>query len=65
MIRRPSTSVRPQSKRLYCLAAMSIERAYLASLETVESYVLDGGTLKMLMHDGDVFIELTSVEAAP
>lgn len=53
----------PQSKRLYCLGAMSIERAYLASLETVESFVLENGTLKMLMHDGDVFIELTSVEA--
>ncbi len=48
----------PQSKRLYCLGAMSIERAYLASLETVESYVVDGDTLKMLMHDGDIFIEL-------
>lgn len=48
----------PQSKRLYCLGAMSIERAYLASLETVESFVIEGGILKMLMHDGDVFIEL-------
>jgi heat shock protein HslJ len=52
----------PQSKRLYCLGAMSIERAYLASLETVESYVVDGSTLKMLMHDGDVFIELFSAK---
>ncbi len=52
----------PQSKRLYCLGAMSIERAYLASLETVESYVLDGDTLKLLMHDGDVFIELNSAK---
>lgn len=52
----------PQSKRLYCLGAMSIERAYLASLETVESYVVDGSTLKMLMHDGDVFIELSSAK---
>jgi hypothetical protein len=41
---------------------MSIERAYLASLETVESYVLDGDTLKLLMHDGDVFIELNSAK---
>jgi heat shock protein HslJ len=54
----------PQSKRLYCLGAMSIERAYLASLETVESYVVEGDTLKMLMHDGDVFIELKSAASS-
>ncbi len=60
---RPSIDIgAPQSKRLYCLGAMSIERAYLASLETVESYVVDGDILKMLMHDGDVFIELISAK---
>jgi len=48
----------PQSKRLYCLGAMSIERAYLASLETVESYTRESDVLKMKMPDGDVFIEL-------
>lgn len=48
----------PQSKRLYCLGAMGIERAFLASLETVETFEVEGATLKMKMHDGDVFIEL-------
>ncbi len=55
----------PQSKRFYCVGAMSIERAFLASLETVESFVIDGDTLKMLMHDGDVFIELKAQSAEP
>ncbi|MGE5266342.1 MAG: META domain-containing protein [Deltaproteobacteria bacterium] len=48
----------PQSKRIYCAGAMSFERAYLAALETVQSYALEGDTLKMMMHDGDVFLEL-------
>jgi heat shock protein HslJ len=48
----------PQSKRVYCLGAMGIERAFLASLETVETFDVEGTTLKMKMHDGDVFIEL-------
>lgn len=48
----------PQSKRFYCVGAMGIERAFFASLETVESFALDGDTLKMMMHDGDVFLEL-------
>ncbi|MCU0955003.1 MAG: META domain-containing protein [Hyphomicrobium sp.] len=48
----------PQSKRLYCAGAMSFERAYLAALETVESFAIEGDTLKMMMHDGDVFLEL-------
>jgi len=37
---------------------MSIERAYLASLETVESFAREGDTLKMKMPDGEVFVEL-------
>ncbi len=49
----------PQSKRLYCFGAMSIERAYLASLETVERFTIERGTLKMMMPDGEVFLELT------
>lgn len=48
----------PQSKRFYCTGAMSFERAYLAALETVESFAIEGDTLKMMMHDGDVFLEL-------
>lgn len=52
----------PQSKRIFCAGAMSIERAYLASLESVESFIVDGETLKMKMPDGDVFIDL---KAAP
>ncbi len=48
----------PQSKRFYCLGAMSMERAYLASLETIESYTRDSDVLKLKMADGDVFIEL-------
>ena len=48
----------PQSKRVYCLGAMGIERAFLASLETVETFSVEGTTLRMKMHDGDVFIEL-------
>lgn len=48
----------PQSKRVYCLGAMGIERAFLASLETVETFAVEGATLHMKMHDGDVFIEL-------
>jgi heat shock protein HslJ len=48
----------PQSKRLYCLGAMSIERAYLASLETVESFARESDKLKLKMPDGDVFVEL-------
>ena len=51
-----------QSKRLYCLGAMGIERAYLASLETVESFVVEGSSLRLLMHDGDVFIELKAAD---
>ncbi len=38
----------PQSKRVYCLGA----------LETVETFSVEGTTLRMKMHDGDVFIEL-------
>jgi heat shock protein HslJ len=52
----------PQSNRLYCFGAMSIERAFLASLETVETYVVEGATLKMKMHDGDVFLELQAAK---
>jgi heat shock protein HslJ len=52
----------PQSKRVYCLGAMAIERAFLASLETVETFVVEGAVLKMKMHDGDVFIELQAAE---
>lgn len=52
----------PQSKRLYCFGAMSIERAFLASLESVESFAVEGATLHMKMHDGDVFIELQAAE---
>ena len=48
----------PQSKRFFCTGAMSFERAYLAALETVESFAIEGDTLKMMMHDGDVFLEL-------
>jgi heat shock protein HslJ len=53
----------PQSKRFYCVGAMGIERAYFASLETVESFALKGDTLKMMMHDGDVFLELKAAPA--
>ena len=53
----------PQSKRIYCAGAMGIERAFLASLETVESFALEGETLKMMMHDGDVFLELQPAPA--
>jgi heat shock protein HslJ len=50
----------PQSKRLYCLGAMGVERAYLASLETISSYARsDDGKLKLMLDDGDVFVELT------
>jgi heat shock protein HslJ len=52
----------PQSKRIFCAGVMSIERAYLASLESVESFVIDGDILKMKMSDGDVFVHL---KAAP
>ncbi len=52
----------PQSKRVYCLGAMSIERAFLASLETVETFEVDGATLRLKMHDGDVFVELQAAE---
>ena len=52
----------PQSKRVYCLGAMGIERAFLASLETVETFSVEGTTLRMKMHDGDVFIELQAAE---
>jgi heat shock protein HslJ len=48
----------PQSKRIYCAGAMSFERAYLAALETVQSFAIEGSVLKMMMHDGDVFLEL-------
>lgn len=48
----------PQSKRIFCPGAMSIERAYLASLESIEGVVIEGNTLRMLMHDGEVFLEL-------
>ncbi len=41
----------PQSKRVYCL-----------SLETVETFSVEGTTLRMKMHDGDVFIELQAAE---
>jgi heat shock protein HslJ len=54
----------PQSKRLYCFGAMSIERAYLASLETVERFTIERGTLKMMMPDGEVFLELDAGSAA-
>lgn len=52
----------PQSKRVYCLGAMGIERAYLASLETVETFEVEGTSLKMKMHDGDVFLELQAAK---
>jgi len=48
----------PQSKRVYCLGAMGIERAFLASLETVEAFEVEGATLRLKMYDGDVFLEL-------
>lgn len=54
----------PQSKRIYCLGAMGVERAYLASLETVSSYARsDDGTLRLMLDDGDVFIELLAAGA--
>jgi heat shock protein HslJ len=52
----------PQSQRVYCLGAMGIERAFLASLETVETFEIDEATLKMKMHDGDVFLELVAAQ---
>ncbi len=52
----------PQSKRVYCLGAMGIERAFLASLETVETFEVEGASLKMKMHDGDVFLELQAAK---
>lgn len=51
----------PQSKRLFCTGAMSFERAYLAALETVQSFAIEGETLKMMMYDGDVFLELRAI----
>jgi len=47
----------PQSARLFCPGAMSLERAYLASLETVVTYRIEGNALQMLVYDGDVFLE--------
>ncbi len=57
----------PQSKRLYCLGAMGVERAYLASLETISSYARsDDGKLKLMLDDGDVFVDLLAAsEASP
>lgn len=52
----------PQSKRVYCLGAMGIERAFLASLETVETFEIDEATLRMKMHDGEVFLELVAAQ---
>lgn len=53
----------PQSKRFYCAGAMGFERAYLAALETVETFAIEGETLKMMMHDGDVFLELQTMSS--
>lgn len=50
----------PQSARLYCQGAMEVERAYLAALETVVQYRIDGQVLQMALDDGDVFLELES-----
>ncbi|MFM7085091.1 MAG: META domain-containing protein [Hyphomicrobium sp.] len=47
----------PQSARLYCYRAMALERAYLAALESIKSFKLEGNKLKMMMEDGDVFLE--------
>lgn len=47
----------PQSARLYCYRAMALERAYLAALESIKSYNLEGSRLIMMMEDGDVFLE--------
>lgn len=47
----------PQSARLYCFRAMALERAYLAALESIERFNLNGNTLKMMMEDSDVFLE--------
>jgi heat shock protein HslJ len=48
----------PQSARLYCQGAMAVERAYLASLETVVTFRIDGSILQMSLDDGDIFLEL-------
>ncbi|MDX2306883.1 MAG: META domain-containing protein [Hyphomicrobium sp.] len=47
----------PQSARIFCPGAMSIERAYLASLETVVNFRIDGVRLQMMLDDGDIFLE--------
>lgn len=47
----------PQSARLYCFRAMALERAFLAALESVCSYRIQGTQLKMMMEDGDIFLE--------
>lgn len=47
----------PQSVRVYCPGRSEMERAFFAALETVTAFVAEGSSLKLVLDDGDVFLE--------
>jgi putative lipoprotein len=47
----------PQSVRVYCPGRSEMERAFFAALETITTFAADGNSLKLILDDGDVFLE--------